>query len=207
MVNLQDKATLDELTELIDRVAAGTCRDYPGVDVQDIRQSLLLFVYENAGSLKMRDEGGNPKLILNKVCKMLCNKERTEQLQATVQYHYRPSDVRRMLDTYLGSGDPTKTFVPEDAMSESGNDAVECASDVVYGLKQMDDKQREALVDRYVRGNVPANASYDRKVLDKAVRYLTDTMNRNRGKSHEGKVGQRKVVSNARANALIHQEW
>jgi hypothetical protein len=207
MVNLQDPTVLSEFIGLVDKIAVGTCRDYPGLDPEDIRQSLLLFVYENQGSLKGKEDGGNPRLILNKVCKMLCNKERAEQLSATVQYHYRPSDVRQILESYLGSGDPIKTFVPEDAVSESGNDAVECASDLMYALSVVDEKTKKSLTDRYIKGIIPLNASYERKALNKAVIYLTKIMNQTRGKVHDGKTGQRKVVSNSRAQALIHQEW
>lgn len=208
MVNLLDKEILDYFLELCQTVAQGVCRDYPLIEVADVRQALLLFVYENQGSLKMREDGGNPRTILNKVAKMVCNKERAEQLYESAQYHYRPSDIRKSLESYFANlGDSTATFVPEDAISDSGNDEIEVASDLVHGFKKLTPDYQEAIVDRYYRGNVPPNSSYARKRLDKATRALAVVMNRYRNRVTDGAVGSRKVMSNARSNVLIHQEW
>jgi hypothetical protein len=207
MVDLTDQAVRDYLIDLCSKVAAGVCGDYPLVEVDDIRQALVLFVYKNQGSLKMKEDGGNPRLILNKVARMLCNQERAEQMHESAQYHYRPSDVRKSLETYFATCDSTLTYVPEDAISDSGNDAIEVASDLLFAFHKLNEEDREALVDRYYKGIIPDNSSYARKRLDKATRRLTEIMNRYRNRVAEGAVGQRRVISNARANVLIHQEW
>lgn len=109
-------AQYEDLAEDIDRVSRQVARDYPDIDWQDVRQELALFVVQRGKSIKLKNEGGNPKRLLILVANEYCKKERTQHMALTPQYAYRPSDVSLVLETaYLGRSNAD--FVPDDARS------------------------------------------------------------------------------------------
>lgn len=107
-------ATYEDLAEVIDRVAKQVARDYPDIDWEDVRQELALFVIKNGKSIKLKDDGGNPRWILDRVAKDYCKKSRTEHMALSPQYAYRPSDVSLILETAFLDRDNIG-FVPDDA--------------------------------------------------------------------------------------------
>lgn len=186
-VNLED--ILEEVEKISKRVAS----DYPDVDWRDVQQELCVFVLEN-DYLKSVEEGGNPGWILREVAKRYCNKERAIQLSLSVQYTYRPSDVRKILES--------TSFVPEDAESDAPYmDRVDIASDIRAAFDRLSDESKSAIINKYVIGNTPKNSSYERKRVDKAIRDLTRNLNTYRGKC----VPRRRAISNATARVIISE--
>lgn len=194
-----------EITDLIPYIARDIARDYPEVSWQDVQQELWTFYLVKKDLIKSKSEGGNPRMILRKVANGYCLKERAEQLMLSVQYHYRPSDVKRMLESYLGTLDSMLTPVPDDAVSEDHiNDRIDVSSDIASGIKRLKQVDKEALYNRYVLGKIPDNASSERKSLNKAVNNLTELMNIYRGKWTGS---SRRAISNARANYTISEGY
>lgn len=197
---------VEELLPLIERVAKQVASDYPDVQWEDIRSGLCIFVMENAKSIKLRDEGGNPNWLLKRVAGTLCKEERAQQHRVSVQYSYKPSDVSRILETAFSVEHLDKTYVPDDAVSlKHGSDSIELASDVrdAYGRLPLDLK--ESIFRRYALGEIPDNASYERKKLNRAVRELTRILNSYRGKGPF--TGRRTVMSNNAAHAVISRNY
>lgn len=197
---------VEELLPLIERISKQVSSDYPDVQWEDIRSELCIFVLQNAKSIKMREEGGNPNWLLKRVAGTLCKEERAQQHRVSVQYSYRPSDVSRILETAFSVEHLDQTHVPDDAVSlKSGNDPIEIALDIrdAYGRLPLD--LRQSIFKRYGLGEIPDNASYERKKLNKAVKELTRILNNYRGRGPF--IGRRTIVSNAAAHAIVANNY
>lgn len=195
-------ASFEDLAETIDRVARRVAGDYPDIDWEDVRQELSLFVIMNGESIKLREDGGNPTWLLNKVAQTYCLKVRTQHMSLSPQYAYRPSDVKKILETAFSVEDVMETYVPDDAKSMKGLDEVEIASDVKAAYDRLNQDERVSIFRRYALGQVPDNASYERKKLNAAVKKLTHKLNTYRGKGPDER-RMRRVLSNAGSRAAI----
>lgn len=219
-------ATYEDLQFDIIRVSKDVAKDYPDIDWEDVHQEVALFVIQHGKSIKLREEGGNPRWFLKRVAQAYCKAQRTQHLSLTPQYAYRPSDVKKILET-LFEQNPGLQYVPDDARDplsstfttydEQGafksvdvdpfhfSDAMEVSSDVKSALRRIKPEYREAIFNRYVLGIVPENSSWERKKLNKAVNDLTLKLNSYRGSIAE-KQGRR-AQSNARARAVINKGY
>lgn len=197
---------VEELLPLIERVAKQVASDYPDVSWEDIRGGLCIFVIENEKSIKTREEGGNPNWLLKRVAGTLCKNERVGQLSLSPQYAYRPSDVSKILETAFSVEFIDKTHVPEDAVSmKSGTDEIEIASDIRDAYTRLPLDLKQTIFRRFALGEIPDNASYERKKLNKAVKELTRILNNYRGRGPF--TGRRNVLSNSAAHAVISRNY
>jgi hypothetical protein len=217
--------TYEELKDTVDLVSKVVARDYPDIDWQDLRQDVAVFVVENGKSIKPKSDGGNPKRVLMLVAQSAAKKYRTQHMILSPQYAYRPSDIKLILENaFLG---PDKSsYVPDDARSPLSRtfntfdpndsfsveevdpfhytDYVEIASDVKATIKKLKYEHREALYERYVLGEIPSNASWERKRLNNAINELTRKLNWYRGSQLPDR---RKVSSNASARMKISESY
>lgn len=199
-------ARYEDLAVEIDRVAKSTAADYPDIDWQDVRQELALFVLTNGESIKLRDEGGNPIRFLRLVAQSYCLKLRSQHHSLSPQYAYRPSDIKKILETAFSVDDVMNTYVPEDAVSMKGIDQIELASDVKAAYDRLKPDEKVSIFKRYALGIIPDNASNERKKLNLAVKRLAYKLNTYRGRDIDDRQ-LRPVYTNARANAQISQSW
>lgn len=206
MGNTKAQEMVTELLPLIERVSKQVASDYPDVEWEDIRSGLCIFVMQNANSIKLKEEGGNPNWLLKRVAGTLCKEERAQQHRVSVQYSYRPSDVSRILETAFSLEHIDQTHVPDDAVSlKSGFDAVEIALDIRDAYNRLNEDMRASIFKRYALGEIPDNASYERKKLNKAVKELSRILNSYRGRGPY--VGRRTIVSNSAAHAIIANNY
>lgn len=206
MGNTNAAQLVEDLLPLIEKVSKQVASDYPDISWEDIRGGLCIFVMENAKSIKTRDEGGNPNWLLKRVAGTLCKNERAQQNYLSPQYAYRPSDVSKILETAFSVEYMDKTHVPDDAISmKSGSDEVEVASDIRDAYNRLPSDLKIAIFTRFALGEIPDNASYERKKLNKAVKELTRLVNNYRGKGPFN--GRRHVVTNASAHATISRNY
>jgi DNA-directed RNA polymerase specialized sigma24 family protein len=196
-------ATYDDLSEVIDRVARSVAKDYPDIEWEDVRQELVVFVLQHGKSIKLREEGGNPKWLLERVAQTYAKKNRTQHLILTSQYAYRPSDVKQILETAFMPEQRENTYVPEDASSLDGIDSLQISSDVMAAYELLKPDMKEVLFRRYALNQVPSNETYERKRLNKAINELTLKLNSYRGSARN----RRKVLSNAGARAAISEVY
>jgi hypothetical protein len=217
-------ATYDDLATLIDKTARNVAADYPDIDWEDVRQELALFVVKNGKSIKLREQGGNPKWLLDRVAQQYAKDMRTQHMSLSPQYAYRPSDVSSILETAF-MDDPMASYVPDDARDplsgtftvwdQQGSwkvmdadpfhfiDAVDVASDVKAVLVKLKPELKEAIFNRYVLGVIPDNNSYERKQLNKAINELTRKLNWYRGFPGN----ERQVMSNSSARAHLSHSY
>jgi hypothetical protein len=199
-------AKYEDLVDVIDRVAKRVAADYPDIEWVDVRQELALFVITNGESIKLRDDGGNPTWLLNRVAQTYCLKVRTQHMSLSPQYAYRPSDVKKILETAFSVENVMQTYVPDDAVSMKGLDEVEIASDVKAAYDRLNQEEKTAVFRRYALGEVPDNASYERKKLNAAIKKLTHKLNTYRGRGPDDR-RMRRVMSNASANAALSENY
>lgn len=195
----------DQWEARIRSVATRTAQGFPDIDVDDLSQDLLVFVLEKEGALEGRDE---PliRAVLNRAAHTFAWNQRKQHLQLTAQYAYRTDDVRRVLEKLASYSNWEKMPVPDDARSLKGNDSVEISSDVKMAFDKMTHRPyRDAIVSRYVKGEVPEKGSADSKRLSRAIACLTDILNYGYDSTdHEGP-GARTAVNNATAQYRIRE--
>lgn len=196
---------LEELLPLIGKISKYIAADYPDVEESDMHQELCLFVIKNGKSIKNREQGGNPNWLLKRVAHHYAKLERTQQLQLSMQYNYRLSDVQRILETAWASEEIINTYVPDDAVSLDGNDSIEVGSDVRAALERISKEDRIILFRRYALKEVPTNSSYERKQLNRATKNLVYALNSYRGQGQY--TGKRRVISNSTAQAIVSGDW
>lgn len=192
-------ATYEDLARLIDSVAKIVAKDYPDVDWEDLRQEMALFVVKHGKSIKLKEEGGNPKWLMERVAKQAAKEARAKHLILTSQYAYRPSDVKEILETAFSPESRENTFIPEDAVSLDGIDSIQLSSDVLAAYDMLKPELKEAIFRRYALNQIPSNETYDRKKLNRAVNELTYKLNTYRGSTRD----RRRILSNAGSRAAI----
>lgn len=216
--------TYEQAARDIDIVAKSVARDYPDIDWEDVRQELVVFVLENAKSLKGRDEGGNPRKLFGLVGQTYAKKVRTQHMILSPQYAYRPSEIKLILETAF-FGPDSSSYVPDDArdpLSRTFNvydpdgafqvqsvdpfhlpDAIEISSDIKAAMMKLKPEHKEAIFERYVLMEVPDNSSWKRKRLNNAINELTRQLNWYRGVDKD----RRRSTSNAGSRARISKEY
>ncbi|MGI5245459.1 hypothetical protein [Dactylosporangium sp. CA-139066] len=202
--------TLMTLLPVIESASRAVAREYPGVDSDDVYQSLCVWVLENASYLKT-DEVAGCRYILYRAAHIIARKERTEALQSCVQYDYTPADVRKILETAFDDSETwLKAHVPADGASlkATGMDGIEVTLDIRAAVAELGEGDASAIFSRYADGIVPEAGSAERKRLDRAVHKLTELVNTYSVSQAEalamrGHPGSRRAMSNAAAQALI----
>jgi hypothetical protein len=198
------------LLPTVDAASRTVARDYPGVDSDDLYQSLCLWVLENAKWLKTDEEAGC-KYIIYRAAHIIARQERAESLHRCAQYDYRPADVRKILESVFEPAENRlQAHVPDDGASlkKTGMDGIEVTLDVMAAVDELGIIEADAIVSRYRDGIIPDADSSERKRLDRAVHKLTDLVNSYSAQHSEnlalrGHPGSRRAMSNASARAAI----
>lgn len=153
--------------------------DFPGVDREDVLQDLWEFVLSNP-SLHSPDDDGVMGLLM-KIGKRICWQYRKEDLRATSQYDYRPSDVRMILDNQFDYDDWCRTYVPPDCRSQLGNDHLDLAAEMSVALKQLQQESpslHRAVVRWYGDNDRHPAGSPERYTHGRAINRLVEILNR-----------------------------
>lgn len=187
---------VDRVDALIRSTAKRVTWDFPGIDHEDIAQSLWE-KYLEAG-WDADDEGLRGALF--KLGKSLAWDIRREQLQQSAQYSYRTEDVKIILETAFDIQDWMSGYVPRDAGANGEKDAMaplEVRVDAMIAYRQLSSGHRDAICSRYAWGVPPE----DPRALSRAIKALADIMN-----SYQGTHFNRTVMSNAQARYLLENQ-
>jgi len=196
-------ATYEDLAKIIDSLAKSVAKDYPDIDWEDLRQEMAIFVVKNGKSIKLKEDGGNPRWLMERVAKQAAKEIRTQHLILTAQYAYRPSDVKEILETAFNPEARESSYVPEDAVSLDGIDSLQISSDVMAAYELLKPEWKEVIFRRYALNQIPSNETYERKKLNKAINELTYRLNTYRGSTKD----RRKILSNAGARAAYSEVY
>ncbi|MBP1782658.1 hypothetical protein J3R08_002508 [Micromonospora sp. HB375] len=156
------------------KITSYVIADYSGLDFDAVFFQLKPILEE---SQDVMDSIGKPVGMARKICHVICSQQRAELLHSQDQYYYRKSEVAGLLDSVF-SGPLDESDIPDDYESLlKGSDAMDMAADIKAAFRQLPLRYRAAIYKQYALGEKPANASYERRIVDKAVTALVDTMN------------------------------
>lgn len=199
-------ASYEDLENDIERVARKVASEYPDIEWEDVRQELALFVLTNGKSIKLREEGGNPRWLLTRVAQTYAKDQRTQHLTLSPQYAYKPSDVKEILEHAFTSEIITEITDFDDGREDLvGFDLITVASDVRGAYERLKPDLKIAIFKRYALKEIPDRDSYDRKKLTQAIKELTHKLNTYKGGYSNGH--GRRAISNAGARARISEVY
>lgn len=187
--------------DAVERTARFVVRDFPDVEREDVIQELFLFIIQNQERLKHPDQVGAQKT-LARAAKEFAWDQRKQHLALSVQYSYRTSDVKAILETAFDHSNWENVRVPDDARSEFNDVFLEVNSDVVRAFHSLGHSQKKVIFQRFALGVYPENQT-EVKRLYRAVAALTDKLNWYQKAPDSDFVGKRKVISNNNARYNI----
>lgn len=197
--------TPEEVTrwdDLITRTARFVASDFPGVDRDDLRQELWVWLLEKSNR-KAPDAYGVARLVTT-IARRMAWRQRAENLQNTSQYDYRRSDLCAILETTFTYNDWEGGFVPKDAQSIDSDvayDAVDVRMDITWAFEGLSAAHQQALLRRYRDHIEPPAGTRERRALNRAIRSLLDNLN-----SYYRLNPRRKAISNATARYTIENQ-
>ncbi len=159
---------------LISRVAKWIGHDFPGCELEDLEQGLWVFFLENRKEFTDPEEEGVFSALC-RGCKQVAWNDRKEGMQTSVQYHYRPSDVRKLMETVFDTSQWCNAVVPEDAKSLKKGDAVEMSADLDWAIQKLTLEDRKLLFGVYALGEKPNGPTESKRLtraIDKTIKIL-----------------------------------
>lgn len=196
---------LELWNDLIRKAARFAAYDIPNVSEEDLFQDLWVYVLEHGQNLDPERSGIST--ILSRKAKSMALDQRKKDLYTSVQYTYRTSDVREILEDIYEYESWAEGFCPADAKSADGLGSIDVRSDVSWALKQLPDQYFTAIELRYASGVTHGPDSRGRRQLNRAIKRLTDILNSYyRSSAMLGHPGKRKAISNAQARAILEDQ-
>lgn len=126
---------IDDYLPVVDKIARFIAYDFPNIEEDELKNEMVVHLLA-----KRPKKGPDDQILyrtLHRCAKMYALRRRTQDLDKTSQYEYRPSDVRRMLETLFHPDQWDRTYVPDDARSVDvgGDDRIELTADVKWALE------------------------------------------------------------------------
>lgn len=201
-MNKQEKYSRWE--DLVSRTARFVARDFPEVDEEDLFQDVMLEVLTN-DKLVNPDDFGMPTA-LSRFATKKAWEYRTQGLYLSVQYAYRPSDVKRILQTVFLDEGARFTYQPEDMESFYEDDRLVANSDIKYAFDRLPPQYKEIIFKVFALKWEFDNNSAERKRLNRAIDRMVQILNTyNKQYEYHGP-GARKAISNATARSIINRQ-
>lgn len=202
-MNVEEKVSAYK--EMFEKIAKSVARDQPTVEWEDLSQEMMIVV------LTKEDIPGPEEAtaynFFFKVAKMYASKMRAQHLTISPQYHYRQSDVRKILESSFYYSEWQNGYVPEDDPSEyRHSDSIIARADVAWAIELLDAEAQNIILGRFRDGIIPAQATPEYRKLDRALRKLTDIINSYKRPNPTDGPGSRRAISNVHAKFLIDQE-
>lgn len=197
---MKDLSLLEAFDDVVAKVSMTVARDFPGIEHQDISQHLFLTILENRDKFKNPDNEGVTGALW-KIAKGYATLLRSEALHLSVQYAYRPSDIRRILEHTFNRDEWFDTHVPEDAESiKDSADELDLQSDIKWGWSQLDDTEKRLIFRRY--GLKDELDDSERRKLNRGIEKLVEVVN-----TYPRPGMPRRAMTNARAGHMIGNSY
>lgn len=197
---------VDELNEMIWKVAGRVASDFPDVEEEDLAQDLWEMMLKERSTHDKTHEGWFHSFLTKRARKIAWDR-RKEHLQWTSQYSYRNSDVRKILEHVFDKERWESMPIPADAKSEDRN-RLDVAVDISWAFDKLSVGYQAIIKRKYVDHETFTTGA-EKSRFNKAVARLTDILNFYRGKVAESRQGpgHRKVISNAHAGYIIQEQY
>lgn len=222
----------DGWLEDIRRVSRKAARDWPGVvEAEDVAQEVLVKVLEAPATQRDLAEMGTSSRYqtLHKIAQRIASQERDDYDRFSGRFRYSVDEVRSLLETAgdperseLGSSWSTGDYTRYGGMHSDASvgsalrniglsNAQQQLASAMAELKVSNERQHDALVSRFVYGNVPPHEDgATRKVIERALISVTNKMNHAHKRSHINRTdgpGTRKPVKASTARYLTKEGW
>jgi hypothetical protein len=211
------------LRDVIDRAARKVARQV-GVEVEDVAQEMWVLALDNVEALRNYPHAGQRFVMLERAGRTWASKERVVAYGVNFHYQYTPGQSVRLLEQRLARAE--RTPGPKDPLPSWDSDTLQAEqADLAQAWKTMGARSREYLLAGAVIGaadGVPRDAwgpvglalemepSKARQGWYNARNKLATKMTWERERrlpwTHDG-LGSRKVISNARAQAMIEDDY
>ncbi|WP_025275013.1 sigma-70 family RNA polymerase sigma factor [Haloglycomyces albus] len=185
------------LLPTIRRIARRYAHEYPGVDADDIQQTLCVHVMETGERLALAGDGGRPATVLSRVADSYCGRQFSHNNYVNDQYNYRPKDIRAALDAGVLVGaidgvpvpdDPAVLRPPRHRRADDnpmiGWDRTAYVMDIREAFRSLPDRHQRVLVDRYIRCTPESRTAAGHKRVSIAIGALTKHANGQRQSKH-----------------------
>lgn len=166
----------EEAESIARRHAART----PGLDADDLRQELAVYIMEN----RQRLEGmpsGSVAVILDKQAAFVSREARSEFMYHSGQYLYRPDEVKEALPAFFKYEEWESAPVDVDAHDLRGFEGPTVCADISASWDRLTEVQRDVLRRAFLTGG-----EVNRGHVSRAISALATVMNENARK--EGRV-------------------
>jgi hypothetical protein len=192
---------INDWLPLIDNVARFVSSDFPDVEFEDVRSDLVVFVLTKHQLYDPEQPGANTAL--NRQARTYAWDQRKQHLTLSVQYSYRPSDVRKILETLGNYRTWPNAQTPEDAKSRKGNDSIEMSADISRAFSKLRGPYQDVIRQRYFLKQTFENGSSESKRLSRAIGALCDILNFYDVEAYD----RRQVLSNSQAQHRISSSY
>jgi len=194
-------AGYEEWLPLVKQAAKYIASHFPDSEVEDLEMACWdgLLVYQSKGKLMSPDEQ-YAKSTLYFIAKTIASQARAEHLTISPQYAYRTEDITSLLEYFFEpSLWSTEMPYPEDAESELGNVGMEMGADLSRAWDVLTYDDRLLIFRRYAMQDMQT----DRRKVSRAVGRMAQFLN-NYQPPKEGRTGNRKVITNSHARAIVN---
>ncbi|MDT0472800.1 hypothetical protein RM863_11760 [Streptomyces sp. DSM 41014] len=181
-----------KFTRIADSVAKKVALEYPGIDAEDIRQEILLFIVEKKSTYEKTDyPDGQLRLNFRKVAISYAGRERYRYIYHSAEYVYTSSEVRALFDAAFFQPEMwEKPPVKDDGISVTSGGACVALWDLDRAYASLSPADAEVIAKRYERGDSLSSAEAMRltRAVDKITRFLNNkTVKRQtEAKHHDG---------------------
>lgn len=193
---MKELSLLEAFDDTVAKIATQVSRDFPGVDFEDISQHLYLTILQHRAQFKNPDDAGVTGALW-KIAKSYATQLRSEALHLSVQYAYRPSDIKSILEHTFEKSEWFDTHVPQDAKSmKSSADELDLQSDVKWAWSQLSIEEQKVVFEKYaLKEDLDATK---RKRLSRAIDNLTEIVN-----TYPRPGAPRRAMGNTKAQHII----
>lgn len=200
----------DTIRKIAKDAARKVARNYPGIDPDDIEQTIYAKVLERQGTFA-RIGYTNAALfsIFNKYGTEYANNERVAAYNFSDQYHYTAKEVRALCSEALFDRDAfmARIEAQDERLTADPEEVLARVLDLQDAFNNASDADKAVLVSRFVEG-IPPKSSAESMALSRAIDRLALSINIGRSKrrqAHDGP-GSRKAISNTTAQAITTRQ-
>lgn len=183
----------EEFREKVDKAARSVAGRNNQVEWEDVRQDVWVRLLEDPQDYSRLCEMDDPFTSLKRIAKQEIYKQNSALEHFSGNYTYTPGEVRGLLNEYL-------VEVTLESLAEN----VDLVEGVLM-LKGSNSTYFKVLVDKYVWGIDPKHPENLARAVEKLTQHMNQ-VNKAARYSYEGP-GNRKILSNAQAQARKEHEW
>ncbi len=165
--------------KIAESVAKKVAAEYPGIEAEDIRQEILVFVVEKKSTYEEYDyPDGQLRINFRKIATSYAGRERYRYIYHSAEYVYTSPEVRALFESAFFQPEMwEKPPVKDDGISITSGGVVVALWDLDRAYNALAPLDAEVIEKRYSRGDPLTSAEQMR--LSRAIDKITRSLNNN----------------------------